>query len=98
MRKVLLDLNPARSVEWIHEYLKFELEFDDYYGKNLDALYDQLTSVTEDTCLGVFCPPAEDTKLSQYLKRMKRVFRDAEEENPRLCVIFGDMEDNYEEE
>ena len=46
----------------------------------------------------MFCPPAEDTKLSQYLKRMKRVFRDAEEENPRLCVIFGDMEDNYEEE
>ena len=30
MRKVLLDLNPAKSVEWIHEYLKFELEFDDY--------------------------------------------------------------------
>ena len=49
MRKVLLDLNPARSVEWIHEYLKFALEFDDYYGKNLDALYDQLTSVKEDT-------------------------------------------------
>ena len=98
MRKVLLDLNPARSVVWIHEYLKFALEFDDYYGQNLDALYDQLTSVTEDTCLGVFCPPVEDTKLSQYLKRMKRVFRDAEEENPRLCVIFGDMEDNYEEE
>ena len=62
MRKVLLDLNPAKSVEWIHEYLKFALEFDDYYGKNLDALYDQLTSVTEDTCLGVFCPPAEDRR------------------------------------
>ena len=98
MRKVLLDLNPAKSVEWIHEYLKFELEFDDYYGNNLDALYDQLTSIGEDTCLGVFCPPKEDTKLSLYLAKVKKVMRDAEQENPRLCVIFGEMEENYEEE
>lgn len=98
MRKVLLDLNPARSVERIHEYLKFELEFDDYYGKNLDALYDQLTCIGEDTCVGVFFPPKEDTKLSMYLEKVKKVMKDAEQDNPRLCVIFGNMEDNYEEE
>ena len=97
MRKVLLDLNPARSAEWIQEYLKFELEFSDYYGGNLDALYDELTSVTEDTCIGVFCPPDDGGRTSVYLGRVKKVMRDAEKENPRLCVIFGDMEDNYEE-
>lgn len=97
MRKVLLDLNPARSAEWIHEYLKFELEFEDYYGKNLDALYDQLTAITEDTCLGVFCPQKDDTKLSLYLEKIKKVMKDAERDNPCLCVIFGDMEENYEE-
>ena len=98
MKKVLLDLNPARSVEWVHEYLKFELEFDDYYGNNLDALYDQLTCITEDTCVGVFCPPKEDSKMSLYLERVKKVMKDAEQDNPCLCVIFGDMEENYEEE
>ena len=30
--------------------------------------------------------------------KVKKVMRDAEQENPRLCVIFGDMEENYEEE
>ena len=46
----------------------------------------------------VFCPPKEDTKPSLYLAKVKKVMRDAEQENPRLCVIFGDMEENYEEE
>ena len=98
MRKVLLDLNPARTVERIHEYLKFELEFSDYYGGNLDALYDELTSVTEDTCVGVFCPPDDGSRVSDYLGRVKKVMKDAERDNPRLCIILGDMEDNYEDQ
>lgn len=97
MRKVLLDFNPAKTVEWIHEYMKFELEFHDYYGNNLDALYDELTSLTEDTCLGVFCPQ-EEGKISEYLGRVRKVMKEAEQDNPHLCVIFGDMEENYEEE
>ncbi|MCI8887132.1 MAG: barstar family protein [Hungatella sp.] len=98
MKKVLLDLKPAHSVEWIHEYLKFELEFEDYYGGNLDALYDELTSITQDICLGVFTPPHEESRLSLYIDRVKKVMRDAQRDNPHLCVIFGDMEDNYEED
>lgn len=98
MKKVLLDLNPARSVEWIHEYLKFELEFEDYYGSNLDALYDELTSITQDICLGVFTPPEGEDRLTIYINRVKQVMKDAERDNPHLCVIFGDMEDNYDED
>jgi len=97
VKKVLLDLKPAKTVEWIHEYLKFELEFDDYYGNNLDALYDELTSITEETCLGVFFPPRDETRLSVYLEKVKKVLKDAERDNDCLCVIFGDMEENYED-
>lgn len=96
MRKRLLDLNPAKTVEWIHEYIRFELEFGDFYGNNLDALYDALTSITEDTCIGVFCQPKDDSKLSVYLEKVKKVIKDAEQDNMHLCVIFGDMEENYE--
>lgn len=97
MRKVLLDLDPARSVEWIHQYLKGELGFEDYYGCNLDALYDSLTDLTEDTCLGIFCPQKDDSGLSSYISRVRKVMRDAERDNPHLCVIFGDREENDEE-
>lgn len=95
MRKVLLNFKPDQSVEQIHEYLKFELEFDDYYGKNLDALYDQLTCMAEDTCLGVFGLSGGDEKHSLYLEKVKKVLKDAELDNPCLCVIFGNIEENY---
>ncbi|MEG2700297.1 MAG: barstar family protein [Hungatella sp.] len=98
MRKVLLDFNPVKSVTMIHEYLKFELEFEDGYGENLDALYDELTSLTEDTCVGFFAPPKEDSALSSYLGKVAKVFRDAQIEDDHLCVIFGELEDNYHAE
>lgn len=98
MRKILLDFNPDRTVEGIHRYLKFELKFPGYYGDNLDALYDELTSITEDTCVGVFGLLKEKGQITDYQRRVWKVMRDAERENPHLCVIFGDMKENYEEE
>ena len=38
----------------IHRILKETLGFPDYYGENLDALYDCLTDIREDTAVG-FC-------------------------------------------
>lgn len=96
MRKILLDLYPVKSVEMTHQYLKFELDLGEYYGNNLDALYDELTSITEDTCIGLFYPCEEDGPLAAYQKKLVKVFKDAEAENGHLAVIFGDMEQNYE--
>lgn len=97
MKKVLLNFNSAKTAEWIHEYIKSKLEFEDFYGKNLDALYDELTSITEDTCLGVFWQRKKDKKLASYLKKIKKVFQDAERNNSHICVIFGNIEENYED-
>lgn len=96
MKKVLLDLKLAETPEQVQDYLAFKLELPDYYGKNLDALYDSLTEIGEDTCIGVF--DGERTgEPDRYLKLVKKVLRDAEEENPHLCVIFADLEENYGE-
>jgi ribonuclease inhibitor len=93
MVKILLDLRQRETPQEIQEYLAFRLDFPKYYGKNLDALYDMLTEIGEDTCLGVFTPPGETVG---YLSGLCRVFRDAEEENPHLCVFFGNWEENRE--
>ena len=98
MRKILLDFNPDRTVEGIHQYLRFEMEFPSYYGNNLDALYDELTSITEETCVGVFGLFKEKGEASAYQRKIWKVMRDAERETPYLRVIFGDMKENYEEE
>lgn len=96
MKKILLDFGVADSQEQVHDYLALVLDFPEYYGKNLDALYDCLTDICEDTCVGIFSKE-KDRDLDRYLRMVKKVLRDAEEENPHLCVIFGELEENYEE-
>ena len=44
MNEIILD--GRLMVENPHEYIKEQLEFPDYYGNNLDALYDCLGEVT----------------------------------------------------
>lgn len=97
MRKILLDFKVTGTPELVQDYLALVFDFPEHYGKNLDALYDMLTEMTEDTCVGIF-KPEEGRPVNAYLKKVKRVFQDAEEENPHLCVIFSCLEDNYEED
>ncbi len=97
MRKVLLDFKITETPEQVQDYLALELDFPETYGKNLDALYDMLTEPGEELCIGIF-EPEEERRIDEYLRRVKRVFKDAEQENSRLCVIFGDLEENFEEE
>ncbi len=98
MKKILLDFRNMETTEQVHDHLSRQFDFPDYYGRNLDALHDLLTEQTEDTCIGVFTPeePEEKRDIDRYLHKIKFVMRDAEEENPHLCVIFGSVEDNYE--
>lgn len=84
----------TKTPEQVQEYLALEMEFPDHYGRNLDALYDMLTEISEDTCVGIF-EAEEEREIDSYLHRVRRVFQDAEEDNPHLAVIFGRMEENY---
>lgn len=96
MKKILLNFGMIKSQEQAQEYLAFELDFPEYYGKNLEALYDCLTDVCEDTCIGVFGTEKEEEEgLQHYLRKIMKVLRDAEEENTHLCVIFQELEENY---
>lgn len=97
MRKILLDLHVPKTPEQAQRYLALELDMPDHYGENLDALYDMLTEITEDTCIGIFRTEA-DPVMARYLHKVKRVFRDAEDVNPHLCVLFDVLEENYVED
>lgn len=43
MEEIIIDGKKHKTIEDIHLFLKKELEFPDYYGMNLDALWDCLT-------------------------------------------------------
>ena len=87
MKKAILDFTCAETREEIHEILKRELDFPEYYGNNLDALYDCLTDIREDTAIGIYYT-IDGSPASAYLERMRRVFSEAEEENRHLAVFF----------
>ncbi len=96
MRKIILDFHTTETKEEVQEYLAMKLDLPDYYGMNLDALYDCLTEMTDDICIAIFEPAEGRQELGSYLERVKLVMRDAEEENPHLCVISGNLEENFD--
>lgn len=81
MKKVQLDGAACRSQEELHYQLKTVLHLPDYYGKNLDALWDCLT--------GEVALPVELTwvnfqtskdALGDYAENLRQLFQEAEEE------------------
>ena len=70
--------------EELHRSLAECLDFPDWYGKNLDALYDQLTAINQDT-LVVLC---NFDAAAPSCKGFKRVLKDAETENPSFHAVF----------
>ncbi|MCC2116707.1 barstar family protein [Bacillus halotolerans] len=47
MKKIVVDGKDFENKEGLHDALKDKLDFPDYYGKNLDALWDCLTGWIE---------------------------------------------------
>ncbi|MEC2182134.1 barstar family protein [Bacillus spizizenii] len=47
MKKIIINGKDFENKEVLHEALKDKLDFPDYYGKNLDALWDCLTGWIE---------------------------------------------------
>ena len=93
MKKVLLYTGGINTKDELHDLLKESLDLPDYYGRNLDALHDCLTDIGEDTVIGLF-ESGKQQLIDSYVDLLKRVLRDAEEENPHLAVVFGTWEDN----
>ena len=65
-----------------HGYLAAQFGFPTYYGRNLDALHDLLTEIGDPTAVYWLAPEP----LTREQRRILRVFKDAERENPYLYL------------
>ncbi len=65
------------NIREVHGYLAEKLDFPDYYGNNLSALYDVLTDICSDTRIIMDLREMTDDKLSEELERMAEVISDA---------------------
>lgn len=87
MRKyILIDVNRFENMRSFHEYMARELEFPDYYGHNLDALYDCLTDVEEPVCLIVMNSKVYPDALEGRLAAVLSVLESAAGENSNITV------------
>jgi ribonuclease inhibitor len=87
MKRITLDARKMNTRENAHEYLAKKCGFPDYYGKNLDAAYDCLTSMV-DTEITVKHANMLEENLGEYGKTFLSVFSDAAANNTGLQVIF----------
>lgn len=83
---IILDTLRLTEPETAHAYLKEMFAFPKYYGHNLDALFECLTDICEDTVVHL-CAQDGTMPDSAYFAKILAVMRDAEAENPRLHIM-----------
>lgn len=70
-----------------HEYLKEKFSFPDWYGKNLDALYDMLTAICDPVTVVLQNGQAVEANLGGYGSALLATLREAAEETPCIEMI-----------
>lgn len=87
MKHCILDGNLIETREQLHTALQQDLELPDWYGRNLDALYDCLTDSSEPISIELQNREAFTARLGRYAKALEQVIRDAAEENENIEIL-----------
>lgn len=85
MNEIIIHCGQIDSPRTFHRVLARELHFPEWYGGNLDALYDCLTQLNAGTKLRLV---GFDT-LGSFSRGFRRVMEDACTDNPNFRVIFS---------
>ena len=86
MRKIKLDIRNIHTVEALHIYLQYMLDFPAYYGRNLDALYDMLSQESELTHIEILRDSLAAGEAAVYFPKLLHVMEDAAADNGKLTV------------
>lgn len=88
---VTIDFDLFFRRKQLHEYLKTELVLPDYYGMNLDAMYDVLSIYPWEVTFFIKNAEVSVDRNSTYKNRFLQVLKAAEKVNPKihLEVDFG---------
>ena len=78
MKIVILDAKKMLKKEKMHEYFAKKFDLPEYYGKNLDALFDCLCEINEPTLIKL---KNEDALQGDTKESLIRLFHDVCNEN-----------------
>ena len=86
--EVYLDGRALDSREALHQALSALLAFPAYYGKNLDALHDCLTDLSDPVHLTVLHAQALEDALGAYCRSFHRVLSDSAQANKHFTLTW----------
>ena len=88
MEEIFLDCNKMTSKSEAHKYIKKMLKLPDYYGGNLDALWDLLSTKSRAVSIFLLHEGKLYENLGDYGKHMAEVFKDAAAMNTSVQVYM----------
>ncbi|MBQ3357121.1 MAG: barstar family protein [Oscillospiraceae bacterium] len=86
MISLRLDASNASTRSALHDLFQQALSLPEWYGRNLDALHDCLTSLNEDVCITVAKDELIGTLGERYVFQLLRLLRDCAAENSHITV------------
>lgn len=89
MMEVTIDGEKMTSKKQAHRYIKYKLNSGEYHGKNLDALWDVIS--TYDTSIKIKLINIDKLieNLEDYGENIIKVFLDAERENNNINLVIN---------
>lgn len=98
MKEIYLEGRRMTDRAAAHAELKEKLSLPEHYGANLDALWDCLTEICEETVITLRHPGAMLSALREYGCRLLLTFFEAEKNNYALHIVIGTHTKNGMEE
>lgn len=86
MTELRLDASNAQSRGALHDFFAERLSLPEWYGRNLDALHDCLTTLNEDVRVTVAADELIGTLGERYVRQLLRLLRDCAAENPHITL------------
>ena len=95
MKIVTMDFTGVEYIGQVHLILTEALDFPEWYGKNLDALWDLLTGYIEPCIINIKGLREVSKELTQYMQKVVNILLEAEKTYNRIQINFIDEPKNY---
>lgn len=87
MKRIILNGKRMIAKDVTHAYLKRKFGFPDYYGRNLDALWDLLSTWGSEMEIVLVHEDRIRKQLGGYGESLLKLFRELHEENRHIRLI-----------